>query len=201
MFNRYESKLIVYLDRRPTPRALPRSRRPVGYRDRTFESQTPSGRIRAGVRCWCGSLRPLPRVLAEPSSFLSVRQHPGADLGFQHLADFGARKVIPDFNLLGRFDAPDPLLHEGRYRGDIDGASCSRLHHSDNAFAPLLVWQTDDGTILNGFVGLKGVLNFDGIDVEAASNDHVFCAIDDVKEIVRVQVSDITRLMPAVHAR
>jgi hypothetical protein len=72
MFNRYESKLIVYLDRRPTPRALPRSGRPVGYRDRTFESQpdrrlpyymillfyrsidclaTLSGRIRAGVRC------------------------------------------------------------------------------------------------------------------------------------------------------
>src|SRR6185369_12024390 len=88
---------------------------------------------------------------------------------------------------------------EGRYRGDIDGASRSRLHHSDNAFAPLLVWQADDGTILNGFVGLEGVLNFDGIDVEAASNDHVFCAIDDVKEIVGVQVSDITRMMPAVH--
>jgi hypothetical protein len=73
------------------------------------------------------------------------------------------------------------------------------LHHSDNAFAPLLVWQADDGTILNGFVGLKGVLNFDGIDVEAANNDHVFCPIDDVKEIVDVQVSDITRMMPAVH--
>src|SRR5712664_4866821 len=135
---------------------------------------------------------------AEPSSCLPVRQHPGADLGFQHLADFGARKVIPDFNLLGRFDAPDPLLHEGRYRNDIDGASCSRLHHSDNAFAPLVVWQTDDGTILNGFVGLQGILNFDGIDVEAASDDHVFGAIDDVKKIVGVQVSDITGMMPAV---
>ena len=98
---------------------------------------------------WCGSCLPQLRGLAEPSSGLPVGQHPGTDLGFQHLADFGARKVIPDFNLLGRFDAPDPLLHEGRYRGDIDGASCSRLHHSDNAFAPLLVWQADDGTILN----------------------------------------------------
>src|SRR6185503_1067463 len=136
-------------------------------------------------------------IPAESSSY-PVRQHPGANLGFQDLADFGAWKVIPDFNLLGRFDAPDPLLHEARYRGDVDGASCSRLHHSDHAFAPLLVWQTDDGTILNGFVGLKGVLNFDGIDVETASNDHVFCAIDDVKKIVRVQVSDITRMMPAV---
>src|ERR1700732_2110954 len=139
------------------------------------------------------------RVLAEPSSCLPVRQHPGTDLGFQNLADFGARKVIPNFNLLGRFDAPDPLLHEGRYGGDIDGASCSRLNPSDNAVAPLLVWQTDDGAILNGFVGLKCVLNFDRIDVETASNDHVFCAIDDVKEIVRVQVSDITRMRPAVH--
>src|SRR5439155_24249330 len=133
-----------------------------------------------------------------PSSCLPVRQDSGADLGFQHLANFGARKVIPDFNLLRRFDAPDPLLHEGRYRGDIDDASCPRLHHSDNAFAPLLVWQSDDSTILNGFVSLKRVLNFDGIDVEAASNDHVFCAIDDVEEIVRVKVSDITRMMPAV---
>src|SRR5437588_3799157 len=108
-------------------------------------------------------VRIMPTLLMElpwPSSCLPVRQHSGADLGFQHLANFGARKVIPDFNLLGRFDAPDPLLHEGRYCGDIDGASCSRLHHSDNAFAPLLVWQADDGTILNGFVRLKGVLNF-----------------------------------------
>jgi hypothetical protein len=54
------------------------------------------------------------RVLAELSSCLPVRQHPGANLGFQHLADLGARKVFPDFNLLGCFDAPDPLLHEGR---------------------------------------------------------------------------------------
>src|SRR6266404_2835550 len=73
--------------------------------------------------CWCGSCRPLLRVLAGPPSCLPVRQHFGADLGFQHLADLGARKVIPDFNLFGGFDAPDPLLHEGRYRGDIDGAS------------------------------------------------------------------------------
>src|SRR6266436_7829247 len=136
---------------------------------------------------------------AELPSCLAGRQHSGADLGFQHLADLGARKVIPDFNLFGRFDASNPLLHEGRYRGDIDGASCSRLHHSNNAFAPLVIWQTDDSTILNGFVGLKGVLNFDGIDVEAASNDHVLCAIDDVKEIVRVQVSNISCMMPAVH--
>src|SRR4051812_21697457 len=107
--------------------------------------------LRLDLRLGPGS----PSLLAEPSSCLSVRQHPGSDLGFQHLTNFGARKVIPDFNLLRRFDAPDPLLHEARYRGDIDGASCSRLHHSDNAFAPLLVWQTDDGTILNGFVGLK----------------------------------------------
>src|ERR1700731_2987590 len=139
--------------------------------------------------CWC-ACRSLLRGLVEPSSCLPVRQHPGADLGFQHLADFGARKVIPNFNLLGRFDAPEPLLHEGRYRGDVDGASCSRLHHSDNAFAPLLVWQTYDGTVRKGFVGREGFLNFDGIDVEAASNDHVFCAVDDVKEIVRVEVSD-----------
>src|SRR5882724_12675180 len=52
------------------------------------------------------------------ASCLTFRQHPGADLGFQHLADFGAWKVIPDFNLLGCFDAPDSLLHEGRYRDD-----------------------------------------------------------------------------------
>lgn len=44
----------------------------------------------------------------------------------------------------------------------------SRLHHGDDSFAPLLIWQTDDGAILNGFVGLQGVLYFDGIDVEAA---------------------------------
>ena len=99
------------------------------------------------------------RVLDEPSSCLRVRQHLGADLGFQHLADFGARKVIPDFNLLRRFDASDPLLHKGRHRGDVDGASCSRLHHSDDAFTPLFIWQTDDGTILNGFVSLEGVLS------------------------------------------
>jgi len=71
-------------------------------------------RLRRNVIAWCGSCRPLLRVLAEPSSCLPVRQHPGTDLGFQHLADFGARKVIPDFNLLGRFDAPESLLHEGR---------------------------------------------------------------------------------------
>ena len=35
--------------------------------------------------CWCGSCRPLLRVLAGPSSCLPVRQHFGADLGFQHL--------------------------------------------------------------------------------------------------------------------
>ena len=41
------------------------------------------------------------------TSYLPVRQHPGADLGFQHLTDPGARKIIPDFDLLWRFDAPD----------------------------------------------------------------------------------------------
>ena len=41
------------------------------------------------------------------TSYLPVRQHPGADLGFQHLTDLGARKIIPDFDLLWRFDAPD----------------------------------------------------------------------------------------------
>src|SRR5262245_39283853 len=102
-----------------------------------------------------------------PSSCLPVRQHRRANLGFQHLANFGAWKVIPDFNLLRRFDASHALLHEGRHRGDIDGAPRPRLHHRNNALTPLLVWQTDDSTILNGFVGLKGVLDFDGIDVEA----------------------------------
>jgi hypothetical protein len=103
-----------------------------------------------------------------PSSRLPLRQHPRADLRLEHLADFGAWKVIPNFNLFGRFDAPKPLLHERRYRGDIDGMLRSRLHHGDDSFAPLLIWQTDDGAILNGFVGLQGVLYFDGIDVEAA---------------------------------
>ena len=41
------------------------------------------------------------------SSYLPVRQYPGANLGFQDLTDLGARKIIPDFDLLWRFDAPD----------------------------------------------------------------------------------------------
>src|SRR4029077_12343440 len=135
---------------------------------------------------------------AGPSSRLPLRQHPRPDLRLEHLADFGAWKVIPDFNLLGRFDAPKPLLYERRYCGDIDGTFWSRLHHGDNAFAPLLIRQTDDGAILNSFVCLKGVLHFDGIDVKTARNDHVLGTIDDVKKIVRVHVSDIARVMPAV---
>ena len=80
-----------------------------------------------------------------PSSRLPLRQHPRPDLRLEHLADLGAWKVIPDFDLLGRFDAPNPLLHERRYRCDIDGTFWSRLHHGDNPFAPLLIRQTKSG--------------------------------------------------------
>jgi len=60
-----------------------------------------------------------------------VRQHPGRISDFT-LADFGAGMSSPYFNLLGRFDDPDPLLHKAdtaRHRLCV----LSRLHHSDNA--------------------------------------------------------------------
>ena len=47
-------------------------------------------------------------------------------------------------------------------------------------------------------MGLKRVLDFDGIDVEAAGDDHVFGAIDNVEEMIRVEVPDIPGVMPAV---
>jgi len=100
---------------------------------------------------------------------------------------------------LGVLTLPTRCFTKSDTAGDIDCASCSRLHHSDNAFAPLLVWQTDDGTILNGFVGLKGVLDLDGIDVEAASNESCLLRDRRCKGNCPRPVTDITRMMPAVH--
>jgi hypothetical protein len=88
-------------------------------------SQPVSGIMSASSFSLVRIMRPLLSVLAEPSSCFPVRQHSGADLGFKHLADFGARKVIPNFNLLGCFDAPDLLLH-----GCADVRVGSRLRRS-----------------------------------------------------------------------
>ena len=44
------------------------------------------------------------------------------------------------------------------------------------------------------------LLNFGGVDVEAARDDHVLRAVDDEQVVVGVQVADIACVMPAESA-
>jgi len=83
-----------------------------GNRCRHHRSRNLGGDPQRAARSHCGDrghARRSVRLLGLP-----LRQHPGPDLRLEHLADFGAWKFIPDFNLLGRFDASQPLLHKRR---------------------------------------------------------------------------------------
>jgi len=94
-------------------------------------------------------------------ALLARRQHFGADLGFhQHLADLERGRSSHTSICFGVLTLPTRCFT----KADTAATSTVRpaLGCSTTATtrsAPLLVWQTDDGTILNGFRGPEGLLD------------------------------------------
>ncbi|MNG08961.1 hypothetical protein D3C84_923550 [compost metagenome] len=62
----------------------------------------------------------------------------------------------------------------------------------------MLVWHADHSDIGNCVVAVEDVLDFGGIDVFTASDDHVSLAVVDVQEAAFVDVPHITGVEPAI---
>src|ERR1035438_3817488 len=120
------------------------------------------------------------------------------NLGLEDLADLRAGQVGPDLDLLGGLDAAESFLDEGAHLILRHGLAGAQLHDRGDPLAPFLVGQSDDRAVLHGRMGQQHLLDFGGVDVEAAGDDHVFGAVDDEQVIVVVEVADIPGVVPSV---
>ncbi len=74
----------------------------------------------------------------------------------------------------------------------------AQYHNGFDGFAPLLVRHADDGG--GSHSGMRGddILNFPWVDVESAGDDQIFLAINDMVVAVRIAISQIAGVQPAV---
>ena len=128
---------------------------------------------------------------------LPVRGAEGFAIDFAggRFGNFGA-----EFDGLGRFDAAqllfamlDDLLFGERDAGVEDDQSF-------NSFSPLFERHADDGAFIDFGERHDTGFDFGTVDVEAAGDDHVFFAVDDIEESVVIAIADIAGVMPAVGA-
>src|ERR1700691_3831228 len=97
-----------------------------------------------GAKGLAGSLRLVPEA--------------GLHLGFQDLADAGARQVRPDLHLLRGLDAADAGLDEDADLVWGDGVAGTELEDGGDPLAPLVVRQADDRAVEDRGVGEQGLL-------------------------------------------
>ena len=71
-------------------------------------------------------------------------------------------------------------------------------HDGMHLLAPDLMWNTDDRHLCHRRVSGNGVLDFNGVHVLAAGDDHVGDAIDQVQVALGVEVAGIARVVPTV---
>src|SRR4051812_41282080 len=117
------------------------------------------------------------------------------------LAEPGERQRIGGDDLLGGLHRPLALLdHVLDLVDDLVCELVAVTEYDDrgDGLAPLLVRRTDDA-----YLGDRRVLRDDVLDlarehVEAAGDDHVLGAVDDVPEAVLVLTGDVTGVHPAV---
>ena len=68
---------------------------------------------------------------------------------------------------------------------------------SVDGFSPLLVGDAHHCAVRDRRVGVQSRLHLDGIDIEAAGDDHVLLAIDNIKKAAIVEAADIARFPEA----
>src|SRR5204862_3617308 len=90
------------------------------------------------------------------------------------------------------------------FAGEVDdvggGSLLAGLHHHDrlDRFAPFVVGNADHGGLGDVRVVAYRALDFGGIDVLAAGDDHVLDAVVDVEVAVLIHVAGIAGTQPAV---
>src|SRR4029450_10342374 len=77
------------------------------------------------------------------------------------------------------------------------GRAGLELDHGLHRLAPLLVRHADHRAVLHRGMAPQHLLDLAGEDVEAAGDDHVLLAIDDVDEAVLVDNADVAGMVPA----
>lgn len=83
-------------------------------------------------------------------------------------------------------------------RGGVDSRVRSWLDVGDDELAPFFVGYADHGGLQDGRVADQDVLDLLGVDVLAATNDHVFRSPDECQIAVRVEMADVTGVQPAI---
>jgi hypothetical protein len=110
-------------------------------------------------------------------------------IAFQHLADFTARQLVDLDHVKHALVLAQPLVQPLLHGDTIQRRGGD--HEGDGRFPPLLGRHTHNGTIFDGGMGLQHLFDIDGIDVEAARNDHVLGAVEQGQEAVLVKAADV----------
>ena len=104
-------------------------------------------------------------------------------------------------HILRRLDAADARLHMGDDLLCRHRSALGLDHHGRHLLAPLFVRRADHGAFGDFRQLHHRVLDFRRKDVEAAGDDHVLLAVDDVEKAVLVALADVAGVVPAIHRR
>ena len=85
-----------------------------------------------------------------------------------------------------------------RERVGVDRLAGPAHHEGGDHLAPLGVGQAEHGDLGDGGMRVQRVLDFAGVDVEAAADHHVLVAAHDVEEAFVVEAAEVAAVVPAV---
>src|SRR5947209_17187618 len=116
----------------------------------------------------------------------------------QHFAGRGSRKRLDHLDTLWRLERRDALARPGNHV--VLARRPARLRHDDgfDLFAPALRRYADHGDFGDVGMTVNRVLDFGGINIFAAGNDHVLHAIVDVEVALVIEVTGVAGAQPTV---
>ncbi|MCY1366281.1 hypothetical protein D9M69_531700 [compost metagenome] len=121
-----------------------------------------------------------------------------AHLPPQHLAHHADRQRLNERDRLGPLEPAEPLLDERDQVLLADLRAAAQLHFGVHGFAPLLVRHPHGSRHRHRRVRIECRFHLDGIDVEAARDDHVLLAVHQVDVAFFVDIAEVSRLPESV---
>src|SRR5580692_302443 len=110
------------------------------------------------------------------------------------------RNPWPELDRLGGFYAAKLCLAVREHRILGQRFAIPQHHDSLDRFAPSVVRNSDHGALVDLRQRHDSGFDLRAINVKAASDDHVFLAVDDVDVSVFVGIADVARVVPAVRS-
>src|SRR5216683_4884045 len=127
-----------------------------------------------------------------------MRAHPSTKFRFNKLAERIARQFVDELDGIGTLDTGELVAAE-RYQFRLRQRGAGPQHHEGmHLLAPFLVRSRHNRGLSHAWVPADDLLDFLAGDVEAAADDDVALAIDDVDVALGIDGREITRMQPAV---